>query len=330
MAPTPGLSLHAQKWEQHFRDLLDYKKKEGHGNVPKIYADNPQLGEWVNQQRKEYKKGRLYEERIERLAELGFKWSRYEGWEQRCSELSKYQQENGHCNVPRKYQDNPQLGRWVNTQRSRHKVGKLSGERRARLDDLGFSWEVTRKRESSPAQVVSEDEGCPSGRKGTVSPSAAGKKKSVRRRRIPTTTEKTSAKAASARQVTLRMPRGSKKHQCDSDSASSSSGDESDDTSPDPEDVSPYEQRLARGLLATRRASSRSGLGRSPRKHRDRPRRNQTSIALQESRPVRHARTAVCYKELGEDDALAESALAEDLPDNESEYEPSNAHFNTS
>ena len=215
IAPTPGLSFEAS-WEQRFKELLVYKEKEGHCNVPQNYPGNPQLGNWTMTQRARRKEEKLPEDRIARLVALGFRWSQDTDWEKRCSELSKYQQENGRCNVPRRYLDNPQLANWVHKQRKTHRAGKLLEERRERLDEINFSWEATRgrpsaPREPSPVQIVTEDEGCTVGRKGTVSRPAAGKKKSVSSGGKPNRTKKKSAKAASGRKATSRTLRSNTK-----------------------------------------------------------------------------------------------------------------------
>jgi predicted helicase len=58
--------------------------------------------------------------------------------------LETYVSENKNCNVPRNYKssDGYRLGGWVNNQRNRRKSNQLSVERIARLDALGFIWDV--------------------------------------------------------------------------------------------------------------------------------------------------------------------------------------------
>ena len=46
---------------------------------------------------------------------------------QKLFELEEFQQENGHCLVPKRFQNNPSLGNWVNKQRQnyrRHMMGE--------------------------------------------------------------------------------------------------------------------------------------------------------------------------------------------------------------
>ena len=67
-------------WEQRFNELKDYRKKYGNCNVPINYQNNKQLGQWVHNQRKEYKKfqkgehSQLTKERISKLKSIDFVW----------------------------------------------------------------------------------------------------------------------------------------------------------------------------------------------------------------------------------------------------------------
>ena len=66
-------------WETRYQQLIEYKAEHGDCNVP-MRKDDPQLGEWVGQQRKQYKakkegkKAAITEERIQKLDGLGFTW----------------------------------------------------------------------------------------------------------------------------------------------------------------------------------------------------------------------------------------------------------------
>jgi len=66
-------------WETRYEQLKQYKAEHGDCNVP-MRKDDPQLGEWVGQQRKQYKlkkegkKAPITDERIQKLDELDFAW----------------------------------------------------------------------------------------------------------------------------------------------------------------------------------------------------------------------------------------------------------------
>jgi YHS domain-containing protein len=139
-------------------ELADYRKIHGHCNVPKNYSENTQLGTWVKTQRSQYKLHRggktsaMTFSRIQEMESLAFEWAIIGApvaWEVRLSELANYRRIHGHCNVPRNYSENTQLGMWVNNQRSQYKLhreGKTSAmtfSRIQELESLAFEWDCS-------------------------------------------------------------------------------------------------------------------------------------------------------------------------------------------
>ena len=122
-------------WDERLGELTKYKADHGHCNVPRSQGS---LGEWVIRQRQAYKKGKLSEERVQKLGELGFVWNPQPAWDESLGELMKYKDEHGHCSVPRRHGP---LGKWVSRQRQAYKTDKLSEERVQKLEDLGFGWD---------------------------------------------------------------------------------------------------------------------------------------------------------------------------------------------
>ena len=127
-----------RKWEANFKELKEYKKMNGHCNVP---ARHPELGDWVKTQRRAFKNKNLLAYRMKLLQDIGFSWevSQSKGWDANFKELKKYKAENGNCIVPLRH---PELGSWVNNQRTAYKNENLSKERINSLKEIGFSWEV--------------------------------------------------------------------------------------------------------------------------------------------------------------------------------------------
>mmetsp|Transcript_14286 Transcript_14286/g.32889 ORF Transcript_14286/g.32889 Transcript_14286/m.32889 type:complete len:566 (-) Transcript_14286:737-2434(-) len=113
-----------KQWTLRFQELLSYKAKEGHCNVPHGYKDNLGLAMWVKRQRHQYnllvdnKTSTLTDERIKLLENIGFVWNCLESaWEQHYQDLRDFMIRNGHCAVPSTYEVNPKLASWVVTQR---------------------------------------------------------------------------------------------------------------------------------------------------------------------------------------------------------------------
>lgn len=173
------------QWDAMFNRLKEYKDRFGDCLVSKRYKDDPKLGTWVDTQRVQYKKmkkklaepgseesvdldipapgkpviGRLTDDRIHRLEELGFIWSLRDDWQKHYEELKEYKKSNGHCNVPARYVPNRRLGIWVSAQRQQYKIVQTPPELRPRrsapltddrielLNELGFTWTI-RSRDS--------------------------------------------------------------------------------------------------------------------------------------------------------------------------------------
>ncbi|KAL3797957.1 hypothetical protein HJC23_013195 [Cyclotella cryptica] len=63
-----------------------------------------------------------------------------EKWEFRFQQLLEYHAQFGNCNVPRKWEVNKSLGKWVDNQRVMHSQGRLAQNRFERLNEIGFYW----------------------------------------------------------------------------------------------------------------------------------------------------------------------------------------------
>ncbi len=146
-------------WEERLEELKAYKAVHGDANVPTLSKENPSLGHWVHDQRKQY---RLFNEkkqtamttsRIEQLELVGFKWAlqrhtTMKSWNERFEELKSYKAEKGNCNVPIRYKGNPSLGQWVSTQRQEYGAKKkgtksnITEERIKALEEVGFVWSL--------------------------------------------------------------------------------------------------------------------------------------------------------------------------------------------
>lgn len=130
-------------WESMYEKLLEFKKKNGHCNVPDRWPEDPQLGRWVGKQRTKRNRGLLSNKRIERLNKIGFIWDVLAAnWEEMFEYLLEFKKQNGHCNIPSRWPENHRLSRWVFTQREFWKNGKLGEDRINRLEAVGFEWNI--------------------------------------------------------------------------------------------------------------------------------------------------------------------------------------------
>jgi Helicase associated domain len=136
-------------WERRYAELRAFFTAEGHSNVPSEDG-TAALASWCNNQRTLRKKASLRADRISRLDELHFLWNRPDArWSERYVELADFQRLHGHANVPDSKRSRSKLSKWCGVQRQFRKRGKLSRERIAMLDALGFAWRLRKRRRVS-------------------------------------------------------------------------------------------------------------------------------------------------------------------------------------
>ncbi|MCY2996009.1 MAG: Helicase associated domain protein [Planctomycetota bacterium] len=133
-------------WDEMFAALVEYKNRHGDCMVPREWPDNPCLSRWAEWQRAALRKGKVQPKRREQLEGIGFEWmvpDAEDRWEQMFGALVDFKQRHGHCLVPRRYDEVPELGRWVNSQRFQRLKGRLGPDRISRLEAIGFEWAAT-------------------------------------------------------------------------------------------------------------------------------------------------------------------------------------------
>lgn len=157
-AGTPGEAKKRdekeERWLIRYEELKKFVKSHGHCLVPKDYAENPQLGRWVQNQRLQHKlleqrkSTRLSPFRLAKLNALDFQWRLRDDWFHRYRELAEHYKLHKTCNIPRRYKPNPSLGHFVAKQRFQYKLFKegkpssMSVERINLLNSLNFEWNV--------------------------------------------------------------------------------------------------------------------------------------------------------------------------------------------
>ncbi|MFO0350956.1 MAG: Helicase associated domain protein, partial [Alphaproteobacteria bacterium] len=130
-------------WEQAFLRLEKFVLSHGHANVPFEWSspDGFRLGRWVGGMRG--RSSLLTPAQIMKLDKVGFVWDAFsDKWSAAFDDLKAFSIEQGHCRVPQDFvaKTGLRLGRWVS--RQRQLVETMSPDKRARLDGLGFVWNV--------------------------------------------------------------------------------------------------------------------------------------------------------------------------------------------
>ena len=131
-------------WNKSFQRYTDFKKKYKRepSSESKIESEKTS-GLWVGAQRGLHRKNRLPKEKIERLNTFGFIWNPLESsWEQAFNEYREFKEKHGR-EPSREIKDESQrlIASWASDQRKRYKMKKVSQERIAKLNSIGFVWD---------------------------------------------------------------------------------------------------------------------------------------------------------------------------------------------
>jgi hypothetical protein len=164
-------------WDTYYQELVSFYNQHGHVHVP--LDDEPSVGQddyrqlaffclaccdhyqkWNNEQ--EPTNNILNDKRIQQLNNLDFDWNKSNSlWDMRFQQLKDYAMVHGDCNVPRDYESNRKLERWVREQRllrqhtTQDASSKFSSidanislpepelliQRQKRLESIGFEWQ---------------------------------------------------------------------------------------------------------------------------------------------------------------------------------------------
>ncbi len=129
------------KFEQGYRYAIRYFNQFGDLNVTNVYTtdDGFRLGYWLDQKRRQYHKGTLKKEYIQKLEVLGVRWNPAKYiWDNMFSVADEYFQKHGSLDVPR---TDKKLYDWLVKQRFAYSEGQLDEEKIKRLNSIGMIWD---------------------------------------------------------------------------------------------------------------------------------------------------------------------------------------------
>jgi hypothetical protein len=130
-------------WKNNLQRLAEFSRTNGHCNVP-FKGELRMLAKWATRQKTT---SQLSDEQIDLLVSIGYSWETKQekddaAWNSILERLNEYKRKHGNCIVPQNYNGDPELGTWVANQRRLDKQKKVTPERKAKLDELGFVWAV--------------------------------------------------------------------------------------------------------------------------------------------------------------------------------------------
>lgn len=140
-----NLPSNEEIWENNFIAAKKFYEENGNLFVPKSYktADGILLHSWLNNQKNNYKSGKLSEEKAAMLRLIGINFNISKNnliWERNFNAASNYYSIYGNLDVPNPYKidGNFDLGDWIYRQRKNR--AELSDEQIKKLDSIGMIW----------------------------------------------------------------------------------------------------------------------------------------------------------------------------------------------
>lgn len=155
--PVPDTSFKQETFETMFHRLINYRRQNGHVNVPRDY-NNQSLGPWLFHIQQEARDGKLDEVQATKLRSVGVILQGDDQiWLDHFRKLRSYKEKHGHSQVS-SWEDS-ELAIWVSSQKKLHQQGKLRPDRKLRLESIRFSWDT--KGTSSQYLLVSPQQDMP-------------------------------------------------------------------------------------------------------------------------------------------------------------------------
>ncbi len=158
-------SIHRNKFSfeekiEYLKELKEKGKKVSETKKRDKAEDKTPIGEWVSQWRKDYKKGKLTEEEIKKIAELGIdlevqrrqtsiaeKIKYFEKLKEKEEDLSKIKERD-------KTEDGTPIGEWIKNLRKDYKKGKLTEEEIKQITELGIVLEPQKGKRLSNSEKI--------------------------------------------------------------------------------------------------------------------------------------------------------------------------------
>lgn len=130
-----------EQWEQSLAKYRKFIDREGHGSPSVSHKeDGFPLGTWVRNYRKNWDSLDASKQKV--LLKIGFVLSPLDRrWEEGFAKLAEFHEAKGNVDINQKLIFNGfKLGQWVSVQRTQK--DSMPPQRKQRLDDLGFIWDV--------------------------------------------------------------------------------------------------------------------------------------------------------------------------------------------
>ena len=138
-------NVNNKKWNDNFNVLKEYIER--YNNMPKYteeYNDNS-IGRWLSKQKALHRNGKLSKERIEKLESIGvfntIQKVEKRTWDETFNLLKNFIKDYHRFPKYNEKYNNYNIGGWIVKQKSLYKQGKLSKERKQKLESIGLKFD---------------------------------------------------------------------------------------------------------------------------------------------------------------------------------------------
>ena len=132
-------------WEDSYEIAVDYYKENNTIDIPFDYKtkNGYSLGQWVSNQRSQYKNGELTKEKIDLLNKIGFNFNKKTlTWDDSYNLAKKHYEQYNTIDVKRGYiYEGYDLGLWISHQRSKYNTNQLSEDKINKLKLLNMRFQ---------------------------------------------------------------------------------------------------------------------------------------------------------------------------------------------
>lgn len=134
-------------WKYNYIVVEQYFIDNGNLAIKSRYVcpDGFRLGYWIKQQRKNYFKNILSEDKVFLLEKIGMVWSVPDSeWQYGYNKALDYYHTFGNLDVPVNYKcnDDYPLGKWIQWKRSAYVEGTIKKEHKDALDEIDMVWSM--------------------------------------------------------------------------------------------------------------------------------------------------------------------------------------------
>ena len=132
-------------WDESFAYLCKFIKLYGVDAIKtNTVFENIKIGDWLNNQKSLYRRGRLKEDRFNKLNDLGIKWNFTKTWDESYQLLLDFYYKYGHIKLPYLYKTSDGYGLydWLKYQKTEYRNGNLDDKQIRKLTDLGYDFTI--------------------------------------------------------------------------------------------------------------------------------------------------------------------------------------------